>query len=238
VLSGVAFVTMTLARTDAEADLLVASLERLAAFDRPVFVTDGGSMGGFTDRLCGIRGVRLGTSTFGPGLVGQIRTGMHAAQQAGVPIVCYTEPDKLEFFSTGLAPFLESAGANAPVGLALAAREPAAFGTFPPLQRYAERVINDLVGEVTHVPGDYSYGPFVMDAALAPFVVDLTDDVGWGWRHYLFARAFRRGHRVTLHEGAFACPEAQRTEDRGEQLHRLRQLEQNSRGLLLALARD
>jgi hypothetical protein len=86
--------------------------------------------------------------------------------------------------------------------------------------------------------GDYSYGPFLMRTTLAPHVQTLPHDIGWGWRHYIFAVAHRRGLHLAHVVDDLPCPEDQRTEDEGERLHRLRQLGQNVNGLLLGLTVD
>jgi hypothetical protein len=236
----IVFATMTLARTASEADLLVRALAALSTFGQPIVVADGGSEPQFIDRIAGVPHCQLRTPASG-GLVSQIRSALEGALAAGRPIICYTEPDKLEFFKSGLAAFLAAIDADRSFGVALAARMPAAFATFPRFQQYAERAINDLVGDVTGVAGDYSYGPFAMDPEVARLVTALDADVGWGWRHYASVAAHHLGRTVALHPGDHVCPPDQRDDDAAERLHRLRQLEQNSRGLLLALtsrARD
>jgi hypothetical protein len=65
-------------------------------------------------------------------------------------------------------------------------------------------------------------------------VLSIADDAGWGWRPFVFALAARMGLGVTLLEGDYLCPPDQRGEDAGERLHRIRQLQQNVRGLILA----
>jgi hypothetical protein len=231
----VVFATMTLARTATESDLLVRALESLARFNRPIMVADGGSSPAFVHRISALAPtIEVLGSRFGGGLVGQIRTALDAALGTGHPIICYTEPDKLDFFGHGVEPFIDSVRPDASFGAVVAGRTAAAFDTFPQLQQYTERAINDLVAEVVGIPGDYSYGPFAMAPELAQRVVELSEDVGWGWRHYAFATARRLGRSVALHRGDFACPADQRSEDATERWHRVRQLEQNSRGLLLA----
>jgi hypothetical protein len=231
----VVFATMTLARTAAEEESLVRALGRLAAHGRPVFVADGGSAPQFVETLAALPSCCVCASAFGPGLVGQIRTAVDKALQASARLICYTEPDKLHFFDTAIGSFLARVDAGGSFGVALAARMPAAFETFPPMQKYAERAINDLTSEVLGIAGDYSYGPFVMSREVAHAVARLSDDIGWGWRHFAFVTARRLRQSIALHPGPFDCPLDQRIENVSERLHRVRQLEQNSRGLLLAL---
>ena len=90
--------------------------------------------------------------------------------------------------------------------------------------------------EVVGVSGDYSYGPFIMSPAVARTVVErCADDLGWGWRHFAFVSARQLRLTLTLYRGDFECPLDQRIDDPAERLHRVRQLEQNSRGLLAAV---
>jgi hypothetical protein len=231
----VVFATMALARTQPEAALLARALEELARFGRPVVVADGGSAPELLTRLATVRNIDVRNARFGSGLVSQIRTAIDGALATGHRIVCYTEPDKLDFFRTGIERFLDDVQADRPFGVALAARSARSFETFPPLQQYTERAINDLVGEVIGQHGDYSYGPFAMSREVAREVVALEQDPGWGWRHYAFVTARDLGQTVVLHSGEFECPIDQRTEDARERMHRVRQLEQNTRGLLLAV---
>lgn len=228
----VVFATMTLARTPADTALLAAAIAELARFGRPIVVADGGSSPELLQRLAELRGVQVAGSRFGAGLVAQIRTAIDGALATGLPLICYTEPDKLDFFRNGIERFVNDVQAGARFGVALAARSPRAFDTFPPLQRYTEQAINDLVGDVVGQPGDYSYGPFAMSREIGRSVASLDDDLGWGWRHYAFVAARQMGHSVAFHPGDFECPVEQRTEDAAERLHRVRQLEQNARGLL------
>jgi hypothetical protein len=120
-------------------------------------------------------------------------------------------------------------------GIAVASRGAAAFATFPAMQQRTEASINTLTGEAIGVAGDYSYGPFLLHRSLARCLGPVTAEIGWGWRHYLFAVAHRRGYRVVTIEGDYRCPGAQRREDEGERVHRLRQLAQNVQGLILGM---
>jgi hypothetical protein len=231
----VVFATMTLARSTGEGVLLARSLERLASYGRPVVAADGGSTPEALARLSSLRGVEVMASRGASGLVGQIQTSLGAAARHGTPFVCYTEPDKEAFFTSGLAPFLDAAPRDPDVGVVIAARSPASFDTFPPLQQYTEQAINDLVGEVVGIRGDYSYGPFVMSARVVPHVLALGLDVGWGWRHFAFVTAHRLGLRVVVAPGHYDCPADQRDENDADRMHRVKQLEQNSRGLSAAI---
>jgi hypothetical protein len=230
----IVFATMTLARRAEEGAILTGALAQLTGYGRPVVGADGGSTPDALQQLASIRGLELVPSRYGPGLVPQVRTAIEAAAAMNTPFICYTEPDKQEFFGAGLSTFLDASPADSDVGVVVAARTASAFGTFPPVQQYTERAINDLTGGAIGLRGDYSYGPFLMSTSLAPHVAAAPTDLGWGWRHYVFATAHRLGFRVVLVPGGFECPLDQREEDQAERLHRVRQLEENCRGLAAA----
>ena len=73
-----------------------------------------------------------------------------------------------------------------------------------------------------------------MDRALAARVLTMPDDIGWGWRTCLFGLAGRLGYSQSWYIDDVPCPDDQRSESFGDQLHRLKQLEENSNGLMLA----
>lgn len=222
---------MTLVREPGDAAVLESGLAGLTALGRPVFATDGSADPAFAARARAMPGLRLGRAAEGRGLVAQVQASIAAAVRAGVDFICYTEPDKLAFFRGGLARLLDAVPMPDDVGIVLASRTPRAFETFPPCQRAAERAINELTGQFVGTPGDYSYGPFVMRAELAAAALAAPGELGWGWRHFVFGTVSRLGFGVRHVVGDFSCPEDQRFEDQAERLHRLRQLEQNSRGL-------
>ena len=226
--------TVTLARDPAEEALLQRSLPKLLQAGLPVLIADGGSSAGFVEFLRTLDGARL-VAPDSSGLVRQVRAALEAAVRENVDAILYTESDKLAFFDRGLRTLAEQGMVSADT-LTLASRDADAFATFPPLQQYTERTINDLVSESLTAPGDYSYGPFVMGASLVPWLRSVPDDLGWGWRHAIFAIAHRLGHRVVHVAGRFECPEDQRAEDERERQHRLRQLDQNVSGLQFGLS--
>lgn len=115
-------------------------------------------------------------------------------------------------------------------GLVLAGRSTGSNGTFPAIQRYAEGVIDRLTGDFTGVPGDYSYGPFLMRSDLVPHISAADAELGWGWRHVMFAIAHRLGLGISHVVDDFPCPPDQRGEDDAERLHRVKQLDQNRGG--------
>jgi hypothetical protein len=229
--------TISLARAADEERVLRAGLSRLASVGVPVTVADGGSTPGFVQFITELPGVRLA----GPserGLVGQIKASLSGASALETPFILYTEPDKVSFFERWVASFIERAPNGGEVGVVLASRSDASFGTYPPLQRFTETTINRLCGDVTGVPGDYSYGPFLVNRALLPYIHRLPTDIGWGWRHFVFGLAHRLGYKVLTIVDDHPCPPDQRAEDAGERIHRMRQLSQNVSGLVRSMTID
>jgi hypothetical protein len=225
-----AVATMTLVRDDDEEPLLRHSMEALARVGRPVFVSDRGSGNGFISFLRSLPNVTA-VEPAGSGLVGQVRGSLAAAARSGARFVLYTESDKQEFFETRLPAFIGHAGADESLGVMLAARSSSGFSTFPPMQRFTESTINDLCEGFFGAHGDYSYGPFLLRSDLVPYVHHTAADLGWGWRHFMFAIAHRLGHSIVHVPDDSACPDDQREENDRDRLHRLRQLAQNVRGL-------
>lgn len=231
----IAVATITLVREPSEAELLRASLTALARIGIPVFVCDGGSGDGFLAFLRALPDVTVVPSTR-RGLVGQVRAAMIAASEGQPDYVLYTEADKLQFFQRHLRAFIAHAPLDTNPGAVLAARSAAALGTFPPMQQHTEGTINKLCGDFLRVEGDYSFGPFLLRNDLVPHVDRIeSDDLGWGWRHFIFAIAHRLKLPLTHITEDFFCPEDQRHEDERERLHRVRQLGQNVNGLLAGL---
>ncbi|NUR54500.1 MAG: hypothetical protein HOQ29_08635 [Acidobacteria bacterium] len=234
--SDVCIAAIAFARDDQEDALIRRALQRLSAIGFPIVVADGGSSPALVDALARLPRVTL-VKPPTRGLVPQVKAALATAAALDTPFVLYTESDKAEFFERHLAAFLSRAPSDNDVGVSVAARSEASFATFPPLQRYCEHAIAHLTAEVTHVAGDYSYGPFLMHRALLDEMRDVPDDLGWGWRHFMFAAAALRGRRVAHVVGDYDCPIDQRHEGEHERMHRLRQLSQSVEGLVLALQR-
>jgi hypothetical protein len=230
----VAVATMTLVRDSGEEPLLRHGLLSLARHGMPVSVTDGGSGEPFRRFVQELPQVRLTGPPPTAGLVPQVQESLRAASERGRRFILYTEPDKQRFFESGLADFMAGAPDDEQVGVVIASRSPGAFGTFPLFQQFTEGTINRLCGELIGGESDYSYGPFLLNRRLVERINDLTTDVGWGWRHFLFGLVPRLGYRVHHVSGRFECPPEQRDEDAAERLHRIRQLGQNVQGLLLS----
>ena len=227
----VAVATISLVRSPAEEKLLRQSLETLATVALPIAIADAGASQTFTNFLAGLRDCSVTVPDEG-GLVNQVKASFELASRAGTKFILYTEPDKGLFFADGLQHFLRVAVERIDAGVVLAARSADSFRTFPAMQQYTETVINHLCGDAIGTRGDYSYGPFLMNRALLPSVAQVDARVGWGWRHFIFRTAHRRGYRVEHIEGDFYCAPEQRTEDELERRHRVRQLSQNLAGLI------
>lgn len=234
----VAVATITWARTPAEDASLIDALTRLVALGLPTVVADRGTSETLSRFLTAQPGLQVipADATAHPGLVRQVQLALGHAAATGRRAILYTEPDKAGFFGECLASGLLDLIARVPdderACVVLAARSARSLETFPPTQRYTEAVINRLCGERVGVPGDYSYGPFVMPAALVPVVASMDPSLGWGWRHALFVAAHERGLDLQHVVGEHPCPDDQRDEDAREWAHRLRQLSENLRGLI------
>jgi hypothetical protein len=229
--------TITWARNEQEEALLRRSLLQLAAHSLTVVVADKGASETFTAFVASQPHFIVAPAGK-PSLVGQVQSSLAVAAQTGADFILYTESDKELFFREGLDPFLEAVELRTDTGVVLATRSDESFATFPRLQRFTERTINELCAEGTGIAGDYSYGPFLMHRQLAAAVADLGPELGWGWRHFVFGTAARRGYTVTLVPGHYPCPLDQREEDDGERIHRLKQLAENVHGLVAALRGD
>ena len=224
--------TITLVRDDEEEQLLRESMLALAAHDVPVYITDGGSPAHFIDFLRGFPNFIL-SGTPAKGLLAQVANSLSAAYAAGADYILYSEPDKKHFFQEGLSPFLEQASVNAQTGVLLASRTAAGFASYPAFQRMTETTINNCCTEVTGHALDYTYGPFLMSCKLIPHLKFAQEDLAWGWRPYIFTIAHRLGLRLEEYQGAFFCPPQQQQDSAEERVYRMKQLEQNVRGVVL-----
>jgi|SRR5690242_476002 hypothetical protein len=230
----VSIATITWARDPAEEALLRRALVALAAFEVPCIVADARSPAPFVEFVDALPHMRV-VPVERPGLVPQVKAALRGAADRGTPFILYTESDKLPFFEGPLASFLDRVPADAALGAALASRSPRSFATFPPMQQRTERAINDLCAHIVGEPGDYSYGPFVLNRLLVPLIEQIPDDLGWGWRHFTFGIAHRLNLRILHICDDPECPPEQRDEAETERAYRLRQLSQNVEGLRLSL---
>jgi hypothetical protein len=234
-----AIVTMSRARTQEEEACLTESLSRLSAMGLPIYVGEGGSRSSFVGRLLALSNVTVSypNPSIPCSLVGQLRAAFARAAEIKPDYVVYTEPDKLEFFRTGLHRMLrmlarEVERGPAP-GLVLASRSSRGMSTFPLGQQVAERYINEICAEALDQPGDYTYGPLILHRRLLEYMPVIPSEVGWGWRFFMIAVARQLRLPVKLCVVPNTCPRSQRGEDdpRARQ-YRLRQLEENVTGLV------
>jgi hypothetical protein len=227
----ISIATISLVRDEQEEQLLRSSLTQLAALDIPVFITDGGSPSGFLDFL---RSFPHFIVLQGKGLWPQAKASIVSAYQSGTAFIMYTEPDKLDFFRQFLLDMLSQAGNDEQTGVLLASRSDTGFATFPSFQRMTETTINNCCEEITGKAFDYTYGPFLLNRQLVPYLNLIQEDIGWGWRPFAFGLAHRLGLRVESFAGNFTCPPDQRQDDSKERIYRMRQLTQNIQGLVMS----
>jgi hypothetical protein len=227
----VAVATITLASSPEDEVLLRRSLVRLADARIPAAVADDSPSAAFTDFLGTLDRFSV-VKPVEPGLVRQVQASLARAASFGRRFIMYVEPDKELFFDGRMDEFLNAAPDGNDVGVVVASRSPESFQTYPPMQRYTENVINHLTGESIGCHGDYSYGPFLIDRALLTCVSGLAPRIGWGWRHFAFLCAHRRGFAVHHVTRDYPCPPDQRAEADDQRRHRLRQLSENVLGLI------
>jgi hypothetical protein len=228
-----AIATISWARDEQEEILLRESLTQLASFNIPVFITDGGSNSSFLSFLKSFPHFKILTPV-GKGVWAQARTSVLAAAELGAPNILYTEPDKHLFFRDFLPDFLSAAPIVDSTGVVLASRSVAGFATFPAFQRTTETTINACCAEIIGPAVDYTYGPFLMNRELTRYLSLVQEDIGWGWRPYVFGLAHRLGYQVITYEADFSCPPDQREDNPAERIYRMKQLNQNIQGLVLS----
>ena len=233
--NNLAIATISWARDAQEEQLLRESLPYLAALEIPVFITDGGSGPGFLDFLQSFPHFTV-LKPDGRGVWAQARKSVQAAQASGARYILYTEPDKRDFFRDYLPQFIATTPAEDQTGIILASRSEKGFATFPAFQRSTETTINQCCAEIIDKPVDYTYGPFLLNAKLVPYLPLLPEDIGWGWRPFTFGLAHRLQYLIEQVTDDFSCPLEQRDDSPAERIYRMRQLSQNIQGLVLATA--
>lgn len=224
--------TITLARNNQEEQLLKESVAILAAFDLPVYVTDGGSGKSFLQFMEKFSNIHLLPPLKGVWM--QAKQSISAAANTGKEFIFYTEPDKQEFFKHSLSSMLNDLEVDDKTGVILASRSAEAFNSFPLFQQMTEQTINNCCREIIGFETDYVYGPFLLNSKLIQHLNDLPKDIDWGWRPYAFNIANRLNYDLQSFTGDFYCPVDQRQDDAKERLYRIRQLQQNMQGLLLS----
>jgi hypothetical protein len=225
--------TITLARDDKEEQLLRNSLQELAKLDIPVYITDGGSRAGFIEFLRTFSQFKISKAKV-KGAWNQAGNSLFDAYEAGTNFIFYTEPDKYDFFHSSLGEMLSQIETDEKSGVVTASRSNTGFNTFPAFQRMTETTINNCCAEIIGGNFDYTYGPFLLSSKLVPYLKLVREDIGWGWRPYMFSIANRLGFRIEPYIGNFSCPVEQRQDSASERIYRMRQLTQNIQGLVLS----
>ena len=229
----ISIATITWARDEGEEELLRESLSHLARLDIPVYITDGGSTASFLEFLQSFPHFVL-LKANGSGVWAQARNSLQVASQSGVPFIFYTEPDKLDFFRNSLPTLINEVAVDENMGVIVASRSDIGFATFPAFQQMTETTINSCCAEIIGKPVDYTYGPFLLNSQLVPYLQLVQEDIGWGWRPYVFGIAKRVGYKVEAYIDDFFCPPAQQPDDTAERIYRMRQLAQNIQGIVLS----
>ena len=225
--------TMTWARDEQEERLLRESLAYLAREQITTFITDGGSGPQFIEFLRRVPNFHIFNAARA-GVLPQLKQSLLAAQDSGADFILYTEPDKKLFFEGKLHGFISAAPSDESVGIVLASRSAGSFATFPAFQQYTESVINHLCAEIIGAQVDYTYGPFLFNRQLAGYLDLIADEVGWGWRPYLFGVARRAGYKIVSLVDDYPCLPEQQEDSRPERIYRMRQLSQSIEGLVLS----
>lgn len=231
--TGIAVATITRVRDEAEEAILTASLAALARLALPVHVTDAGSTTSFIGFLRSQNFILHDHPV--KGVWPQAKNSLANATAPGAGYIFYTEPDKQDFFQHHLLSFLDNAR-DKNAGIVLASRSKQALATFPAFQQVTESTINHCCAELVGVQADYTYGPFLIHRNIIRHLEQLPNDIGWGWRPFAFNIAKRLGYTVEALTGHFNCPAGQRKDTPGERIYRIKQLEENIRGLLLSVS--
>ncbi len=225
--------TITWARDEDEEKLLRQSLRQLAKLELTVFITDGGSNTGFLEFLKSFSNFNL-LETKAKGVWAQVKNSLSEAHRSGSPFILYTEPDKQNFFEKGLPRMVDEVMVNERSGIITASRSAVGFATFPAFQQMAETTINNCCVEIISSAIDYTYGPFILNRQLVPYLNLVQEDIGWGWRPYTFNIANRLGYKIEAFTNDFSCPLTQQKDNQAERIYRMRQLAQNIQGLVLS----
>jgi hypothetical protein len=225
--------TITWARNEDEVSLLQSSLTQLSEFNVPIFVTDAGSTMNFTEFLLDCKNINLHPEPV-KGVWPQTNVSLTAAYRSGSEFVLYTEPDKLQFFSTHLQSLINRIEVKNKTGVVLYSRTTNAFNSFPAFQQMTETAINNCCAELLGNNTDYTYGLFILRREIIPVLSQLPENIGWGWRPFAFNLCKRLRYDVECMEGDFFCPHEQTEDHPQERVYRMKQLKENIEGLVLS----
>ncbi len=151
------------------------------------------------------------------------------------PYVLYTEPDKVDWFNNGLEKSIEEFFLRE-LDHGEVSRTPEQMKTFPVPQQMTEGVVNNLLGQITGIQGDYIYGPQISSSEILKTLKSLPKDIsylGWGTLTYIPIKAKEKGLRIGMIYNANECPISQRNEDNAD--YRVQQANGNIAGILLGL---
>lgn len=225
--------TMTWVRDAKEEKLLRESLFELSKLNIPAFITDGGSSTDFLHFIKTFPNFTLLKPKV-KGVWPQVQTSLEAAYSTGSDFIIYTEPDKMDFIKRDLPDMLNRISVNEQSGVIIADRSSPGFESYPKFQQMTETTINNCCAEITGNDIDYTYGPFILNRLLVPYLQELKNDIGWGWRLYTFVIANRLNYKVEAFEGEYFCPVDQRDDDAPERIYRMRQLSESVEAIVLA----
>ncbi|MDQ6812134.1 MAG: hypothetical protein M3040_00110 [Bacteroidota bacterium] len=230
----ISIATITLARDEQEEQLLRTALHQLSQLNIPVYITDGGSRPGFLAFLAGFPQFIVSKKT-ARGVWEQAKNSLIEASET-CEYIFYTEPDKYEFFGKHLTKMIESVHPDEKIGVVLASRSACGFASFPAFQQMTETTINNCCAELIGKTTDFTYGPFLLRSTFVQYLKLVKDDIGWGWRPFVFNIANRLGFNVGAYVADFSCPPSQQQDTAAERIYRMKQLKQNIEGMVLSTA--
>ncbi|WP_026462842.1 hypothetical protein [Adhaeribacter aquaticus] len=231
--SDIVIATISWARNESEEKLLREALTELAKLSFQVFITDGGSSTEFLQFIKSLPHFTL-LKPDEKGLWAQAKKSLQAAQNTKSQFILYSEPDKLSFFKEFLSNFISDSPSHEKLGIVLASRTTTGFTSFPDFQQKTETAINECCAEILKQKIDYTYGPFILNKNLVPYLTQVKEDIGWGWRPLTFGLAHRLGCQINYQAKDFTCPLDQQEDTKTERIYRMKQLTQNIQGLLLS----
>lgn len=230
----ISIATITLARDEQEEQLLRTALHALSQLHIPVYITDGGSRPDFLDFLAGFPQFIVSEKP-ARGVFKQAKNSLIEASET-YEYIFYTEPDKYQFFIQFLSNMINSILGDEKTGIVLASRSANGFTSFPAFQQMTETTINNCCAELIGKTVDFTYGPFLLRSEFVQYLHLVKEDIGWGWRPFVFNIANRLGFNVDAYVADFFCPPLQQQDTPAERIYRMKQLKQNIEGMVLSTA--